>query len=91
MKIASANEIRSRLVDSLELDLIGPMPKLIKFLESSDKVNEASQLKEEILDRGPSRWYQNGFLIPSEIVDEINFFLKPFCFKKFIEILLYRF
>ena len=66
MKMASSNEIRSRLLDSLELDLIGPMPKLINFLESSDKLNEARQLKEEILDRGPSRWYQTGFLIPSE-------------------------
>ena len=32
-----------------------------------------------------------SFLIPREMVEDINFFLKPFCLEKFIEILLYKF
>ena len=31
-----------------------------------DNKEEEKELREEILDRGPSRWYQTGFLIPSE-------------------------
>ena len=57
--------IRSKLIESLELDLVGPSNKLIEILLNNEKEDEADQLKNEILDRGPSRWYQTGFLIPS--------------------------
>src|SRR5215469_9042271 len=43
-------EVRSRLVDALRLDLIGP----------SDTLGDAK----EILPQAPSRWYLSGFLVP---------------------------
>ena len=58
-------EVRSKLVDALELDLIGPSKDLLKRIAKNNET-EADLLSEEILDRGPSRWYQTGFLIPSE-------------------------
>src|ERR1700722_17832358 len=43
-------EIRSKLVESLELDLVGPRPAL--------------GAADEILPQSPSRWYLTGFLVP---------------------------
>ena len=59
-------EIRSKIIDSLVLDLIGPSENLMNQFKLDNKEEEISELREEILDRGPSRWYQTGFLIPSE-------------------------
>ena len=44
-------EIRSTLVDALQLDLVGPKP---------DETEHA----EEILTQAPSKWYLTGFLAP---------------------------
>ena len=54
-------DVRSKLVESLELDLVGPRPGL----------GDA----DEILPQSPSRWYLTGFLVPidaasSQKVDE---------------------
>ncbi len=49
---ASAEQVRSRLVDTLRRDLIGPGPR------DPDLVNEILGVK-------PSRWYLTGFLAPS--------------------------
>src|ERR1022692_2193890 len=54
-------EVRSKLVEALELDLVGPRPGL----------GDAN----EILPQSPSRWYLTGFLVPidaasSQKVDE---------------------
>jgi hypothetical protein len=48
--ITSAN-VRSHLIDALQLDLVGPTP--------DDAVHA-----EEILDQAPSKWYLSGFLVP---------------------------
>ena len=58
-------KIRSKLIDSLVLDLIGPTSTFLNHLSAQNKNDEIKELTEEILDRGPSRWYQMGFLIPS--------------------------
>ena len=47
-------EVRSKLVESLELDLVGPRPGL----------GDAN----EILPQSPSRWYLTGFLVPIDAV-----------------------
>lgn len=44
-------EVRSHLIDALQLDLIGPTP--------TDLIHA-----EEILDQPPSKWYLTGFLAP---------------------------
>src|SRR5437868_9970238 len=43
-------EVRSRLVDALRLDLIGP----------SDALGDPK----EVVPQAPSRWYLSGFLVP---------------------------
>jgi hypothetical protein len=48
---ATPNEVRSRLIEALQLDLIGP---------TSDDIDHA----EEIIDQAPSKWYLTGFLVP---------------------------
>ncbi len=45
-------QVRSRLVDALRLDLVGP----------SDNLGDPS----EVLPQAPSRWYLTGFLVPLE-------------------------
>jgi hypothetical protein len=45
-------EARGRLVEALELDLIGPKP--------------GSPYEAEVLPQAPSRWYLTGFLVPYE-------------------------
>src|SRR5580692_7399651 len=46
----TSTDVRSKLVESLELDLAGPRPGL------GDAI--------EILPQSPSRWYLTGFLVP---------------------------
>ena len=53
----SSAKIRSQLIDALGLDLVGPIPTLLEKLKANGQEKEAEVLKEEILDRGPSRWY----------------------------------
>ena len=57
----TSSDVRSKLVESLELDLVGPRPDL--------------GTSNEILPQSPSRWYLTGFLVPidaaaSQKVDE---------------------
>ena len=58
--------VRDQLIRALELDLVGPTPGLLAQLEAEGQSQEATELREELLDRPPNRWYQSGFLIPSE-------------------------
>ena len=66
MNIDNSAKVRSQLVNALGLDLVGPIAKLLDQLQEKGCKEEVDALREEILDRGPSRWYQTGFLIPSE-------------------------
>ena len=59
-------KVRELLIRALELDLVGPTPLLLTQLEAEGQTEEATELREELLDRPPNRWYQCGFLIPSE-------------------------
>ncbi|HBE17539.1 MAG TPA: hypothetical protein DDW51_07965, partial [Cyanobacteria bacterium UBA11367] len=45
--------VRTRLIDTLQLDLVGP---------TTDDIDHA----EEILPQAPSLWYLTGFLVPYE-------------------------
>ncbi|MFN6131664.1 MAG: hypothetical protein ACK46L_01920 [Synechococcaceae cyanobacterium] len=63
---ATSAAVRSQLIQALELDLVGPTPGLLAQLEAEGQSQEATELREELLDRPPNRWYQTGFLIPSE-------------------------
>ncbi len=67
--MVNSSLIRSQIIDSLELDLVGPSKSLVERIAKNNE-KEAELLSEEILDRGPSRWYQTGFLIPSETIIE---------------------
>jgi len=58
--------IREQLIQALELDLVGPTPTVLAQLEANNEADQAAELREEVLDRPPNRWYQSGFLIPSE-------------------------
>jgi hypothetical protein len=49
-------DVRSRLVEALRLDLIGP--------------ENGSELESEALPQAPSRWYLTGFLVPPEEASE---------------------
>jgi hypothetical protein len=49
-------EVRSKLIDALHLDLVGP----------SDGLGDAN----EVLPQSPSRWYLTGFLVPLDAVPE---------------------
>ena len=49
-------EVRSSLLDTLRLDLVGPEPGLGNSLE--------------VLNQFPSRWYLTGFLVPTEAPEE---------------------
>jgi hypothetical protein len=48
----NAADVRTSLVDALELDLVGPRP--------------GAPEEHEALDSAPSRWYLTGFLVPYE-------------------------
>jgi hypothetical protein len=47
----TAADIRSTLVDALQIDLVGPTPT-------------DSEHAEEVLTQAPSKWYLTGFLAP---------------------------
>ncbi|MBJ7295708.1 MAG: helicase [Dolichospermum sp.] len=51
MSSKTSAQVRSHLIDALQLDLIGPTP--------DDLVHA-----EETLDQAPSKWYLTGFLVP---------------------------
>lgn len=59
-------QVRHQLIQALSLDLVGPTPDILAQLELEERTEEAAELREEVLDRPPNRWYQTGFLIPSE-------------------------
>ena len=46
-------EVRSSLIDALQVDLVGPTPNDIAHVD-------------EIIDQAPSKWYLTGFLVPYE-------------------------
>jgi hypothetical protein len=46
--------VRSRLVEALRLDLIGP------------SINDADEYQDETIGLAPSKWYLTGFLVPYE-------------------------
>lgn len=56
-----SEEVRQRLVDALQLDLVGPWP---------GHPWENEQLKGQ---DSPQRWYVTGFLVPTETPDEFRF------------------
>jgi hypothetical protein len=64
--MSTSAQVRSQLIQALTLDLVGPTPGLLAQLEAEGQSQEAAELREELLDRPPNRWYQTGFLIPSE-------------------------
>jgi hypothetical protein len=64
--MSTSAQIRSQLIQALSLDLVGPTPDILAQLELEGRTEEAAELREELLDRPPNRWYQSGFLIPSE-------------------------
>ena len=47
-------EVRSQLVEALQIDLVGPLP-----------VPEHARYASEVLNQRPSNWYLTGFLAPS--------------------------
>lgn len=51
--MATSLEIRQYLIETLQLDLVGPEPSDILY-------------QEEILPTAPSKWYLTGFLVPYE-------------------------
>jgi len=53
---ATSAAVRSQLIQALELDLVGPTPALLAQLEAEGQSQEATQLREELLDRPPNRW-----------------------------------
>jgi len=57
----SPTAVRSRLVETLRRDLIGPEPR-------------DTDLASETLETNPSRWYLTGFLVPAPVdgVDEVD-------------------
>lgn len=59
---ATALDVRARLVDALQLDLIGP----------DDDPNDPIGNPAEVLPQAPSRWYLTGFLAPKEATAEAD-------------------
>jgi hypothetical protein len=64
--MTTSAQVRHQLIQALTLDLVGPTPHILAQLELEERTEEASELRDEVLDRPPNRWYQTGFLIPSE-------------------------
>jgi hypothetical protein len=64
--MTTSAHVRSQLIQALSLDLVGPTPDVLAQLELEGRTEEAAELRAELLDRPPNRWYQSGFLIPSE-------------------------
>jgi len=48
----TSSQVREQLINALRLDLVGP--------------GEGLGTPEEMLGQSPSRWYLNGFLVPTE-------------------------
>ena len=46
--------VREQLIRALELDLVGPTPGLLAQLEAEGQSQEATELREELLDRPPT-------------------------------------
>ena len=46
--------VREQLIRALELDLVGPTPGLLAQLEAEGQSQEATELREEVLDRPPT-------------------------------------
>src|ERR1039458_9053862 len=55
-EVINSAQVRSKLVDALRLDLVGP----------SDTLGDA----QEVLPQSPSRWYLTGFLVPLDAAPE---------------------
>lgn len=53
MPIETSAEVRSQLIEALQLDLVGP--------HSEDTLHQ-----EEVISQAPSKWYLTGFLVPYE-------------------------
>jgi hypothetical protein len=53
-------QVRTQLVTSLELELIGPTQRVLKALAAAGQ-----GLEKETLNRLPSSWYITGFLVPT--------------------------
>jgi hypothetical protein len=51
---ATSAAVRSQLIQALELDLVGPTPGLLAQLEAEGQSQEATELREELLDRPPT-------------------------------------
>ena len=66
--MSTSAQIRSQLIQALSLDLVGPTPDILAQLELEGRTEEAAELREELLDRPPNRWYQSGFLIQTRSV-----------------------
>jgi hypothetical protein len=64
--MTTSAQIRNQLIQALNLDLVGPTPDVLAQLALQGRTEEATELRGEVLDRPPNRWYQTGFLIPSE-------------------------
>jgi hypothetical protein len=64
--MTTSAQVRSQLIQSLSLDLVAPTPGILAQLELEGRTEKAAELREEVLDRPPNRWYQSGLLIPRE-------------------------
>ena len=64
--MTTSAQIRNQLIQALTLDLVGPTSDVLAQLALQGRTEEATEPREEVLDRPPNRWYQTGFLIPSE-------------------------
>jgi hypothetical protein len=62
--MTTANDVRTSLVDALELDLIGPRPGYAPHAAYAD----------EVLPIAPSKWYLAGLLVPfgGEVIDRTD-------------------
>ena len=64
--MTTSAQIRSQPIQSLTLGLVGPTPDVLAQLALQERTEKATELREDLLDRPPNRWYQSDFLIPSE-------------------------
>lgn len=59
MSSTTPADVRSHLIDALQLDLVGPTP--------ADEIHA-----EEIIPQPPSKWYLTGFLVPFDAPLEVR-------------------
>ena len=52
--MSTSAHVRSRLIQALTLDLVGPTPDILAQLELEGRAEEAAELREELLDRPPT-------------------------------------